>query len=488
MSKFRGHGIELQHNDARQRWTRAGMLRFAGRLARNLRFGGRLCFFRTVHWREVDCSLADLIALILFNLLVAFLRGLMSEGLDGEFVPDNLPDYVFFVALGLLAAAFVGIIAGRRDAALLFAVMAETASWPFELVGAFSWQLAMAIWEQPPEGFFDWNYGLLVGWAVMVHLRILRQVLGGTLRQRLLAMVPVLILVYLPPWQFPRGELWEAPVEIPTAEDIAQPSIGDEALFHAQFDLLRRAGDALHRGTPGVTELYFIGFAPDMSEAVFMRELTTVRELFETRFGARGRTLNLINHPQSLADTPVATLTNLRQALKAVANKMNRDEDILFLFITGHGSDRHQLSVRLDGLNLQQISPSALREALNEAGIRWRVLVISACYSGGFVAPLQDDFSLIITAADATRTSFGCSNEADFTYFGRAYFDQALRREPSFIRAFDLAAESVARRERSEGLMPSLPQRFVAAGITKKLAEFEATLPRSAIAPAPVPK
>ena len=64
---------------------------------------------------------------------------------------------------------------------------------------------------------------------------------------------------------------------------------------------------------------------------------------------------------------------------------------------------------------------------LDDAGIRNRVIVVSSCYSGTFVDALRDDDTLVMTASAKDRNSFGCSNEADFTYFGKAYFDEALR-------------------------------------------------------------
>lgn len=72
-------------------------------------------------------------------------------------------------------------------------------------------------------------------------------------------------------------------------------------------------------------------------------------------------------------------------------------------------------------LELNQIDPKWLKDALDKSGIRWKVIVISACYSGSFIPALQDDNTLIITASAADRTSFGCENEADYTYFGRAF-------------------------------------------------------------------
>jgi hypothetical protein len=113
---------------------------------------------------------------------------------------------------------------------------------------------------------------------------------------------------------------------------------------------------------------------------------------------------------------------------------------------------------------------------LDAAKIRWRIVVVSACYSGGFIEPLKSDTTLVITAADAQHTSFGCGSESDFTYFGRAYFDQALRKQASFIAAFDDARRIIEARERGEGKTPSNPQMYVGKAMKERLAGFEAEM------------
>ena len=40
-----------------------------------------------------------------------------------------------------------------------------------------------------------------------------------------------------------------------------------------------------------------------------------------------------------------------------------------------------------------------LRAALDESGIRNRVIAVSACFSGGWIEPLATDSTLIMTAA-----------------------------------------------------------------------------------------
>ena len=80
------------------------------------------------------------------------------------------------------------------------------------------------------------------------------------------------------------------------------------------------------------------------------------------------------------------------------------------------------------------------------------------------------------TAADAERQSFGCGAGSDFTYFAKAYFDEALRGTYSFEAAFDQARASIDARERAEGRTPSNPQIFVGDAIQAKLQRLDKRL------------
>jgi len=77
-------------------------------------------------------------------------------------------------------------------------------------------------------------------------------------------------------------------------------------------------------------------------------------------------------------------------------------------------------------MELPGLSAQRLGELLRDSGIRWKVVLISACYSGGFIDPLADERTLVITASRADRTSFGCADTNELTDFGRAYFKEAL--------------------------------------------------------------
>jgi hypothetical protein len=184
----------------------------------------------------------------------------------------------------------------------------------------------------------------------------------------------------------------------------------------------------------------------------------------------------LINNRATLHEAPIATLTSVRRALAAIGSRMNPQEDLLILYLNTHGSERHRLSVDLWPLQLEAIDPQALRAALDDAGIRWRVIVVSACYSGGYVDPLKDERTLIITASSATRQSFGCGAESDFTYLAKALFDEELRRTHSFETAFERARASIAAREREKGFKPSEPQIHVGGEIRAKLEALQRRL------------
>src|SRR5439155_11447103 len=140
-----------------------------------------------------------------------------------------------------------------------------------------------------------------------------------------------------------------------------------------------------------------------------------VRKLFDERYATRGRSALLASGEAALDEHPIATLTNLRRVLRRVGEVMNDDEDVLFLFVSGHGSRDHQLSAWQPGLDAEPANPAALARLLEDSGIRSRLVVISACYSGGFIEALRNDETMVITAAASDRTSFGCAHGNDFT-------------------------------------------------------------------------
>lgn len=235
--------------------------------------------------------------------------------------------------------------------------------------------------------------------------------------------------------------------------DAVQPPVLtlSQSVFEGQQLMLEAYTQDLVPERPGVVDVYGLVFAPYAGEEVFRRESTMVSELLQDRFDARGRVLHLLNHAQT-ADTHLwATPENLRAAIEALADTMDIDNDVLVVYMTSHGARDHQLAAAHPPLQVDPMTPELLRHMLDDAGIRHRVIAISACYSGGWIDALTSPSTLIMTAADATHTSYGCGTRSELTFFGRAVFDEQLRSTYSFAEAFAKAVPIIAQREVEAG-------------------------------------
>lgn len=252
-----------------------------------------------------------------------------------------------------------------------------------------------------------------------------------------------------------------------------------EQVLFDQPRLVSAALDNLQPHDPDRINLYVIAFAGDGSENVFRNEAEYAEKLFAQRFAAAGHIVVLENNPATVTTRPLATLTNLTATLDGLAARMDPDEDILLLFATSHGSPDHELLVDLGELPLDPIGPQELNDALNtDPVIRSKVLVISACYSGGFVDALRDDSTLVLTSARTDRTSFGCGADSNITYFGKAFLVEALNKTDSLIEAFAIAKKTITQWESDDKVDElSEPQIATSARIEAKLAQWQATLP-----------
>lgn len=223
-----------------------------------------------------------------------------------------------------------------------------------------------------------------------------------------------------------------------------------ETALYNQNRLLDESLSQVATGTPGEIELYFLGVAGYSDQDVFNEELRYIDEVMSQNHGTRGRSLRLVNHRESMHDRPLATRVAFEKALSGLADKMNTDEDILFVYMTSHGSEDHKLSLQQEGLLLPDLDARYLGELFDSVPIKWKVTMISACYSGGFIPFLENDNTLVMTAAGEDRRSFGCSDQSEMTYFGKAYFREALPSSSSFVEAFERAKKVVREWEDDE--------------------------------------
>jgi hypothetical protein len=287
-------------------------------------------------------------------------------------------------------------------------------------------------------------FGLLA-WTVAIALR-----LGwhfGLDRKRLAALGLGLCAIFgLSTWQIP-DRPWEADA---AAQEPAPRLALTQELFEAQQALWQQAV-RLAPQRPGVVDVYGLVFAPYGSEDVFLRESNLVADVLAQRFDAQRRVVSLVNNPATGTTHPWATTLNLLRAIDAIAAQMDKQEDVLVVYLTSHGASNFQLAAANPPLQVDTLSPGDLRRALDEAGIRNRVIAISACFSGGWVGPLAGDTTLVMTAADADHTSYGCGSRSELTFFGRAMFDEQLRRTRSFEQAFAAAVPVIRQREVEAG-------------------------------------
>lgn len=359
--------------------------------------------------------------------------------------------------------ALFGVVLGQQ---MCFLLLAQGLFLPF--------YRDPGLWRALPEGVAWAAWWGVVGWSTAAWLTLLLRWLPRRSLARAAVLLVGLGLVgveasYRPP------PLWSPPYD----ETAVQPPTLDEAVVAAQPRLLDAALARLAPQRPGVVDLYSLTFAPYAGEGVFLRESALVDGVMRSRFDAEGRSLQLVNHPETGRLLPWATAGHLQQAIAAVGRRMDPHEDVLFLHLTSHGGRDGALAMDMEPLALAPVDAARLRGWLDAAGIRNAVISVSACYSGSWIAPLANDDTLVMTAADARHTSYGCGRGSPLTYFGRAMFDEALRETLSFEAAHAAARDVIARREqeadKSDGY--SNPQIAVGRRIQQRLKLLESRLP-----------
>jgi hypothetical protein len=283
--------------------------------------------------------------------------------------------------------------------------------------------------------------------------RLARALAGGILLAGPLALAPML----MPPvaWWLSPG----API------DGRYPNPASEPVMAAQQTLLDDELSALADETPGVTDLYFVGFVGDGHDDAYRQDMLAARRAMEERWDMSERSVSLVSSPATLLDTPMATVTNLRETLKEVAAAINPDEDVVMLYFTGPAAADGSLDVAAPPLELLPLSPAVLRNLLDEAGIVWRIVVVSSCHSAAFVDALQSETTLVLVAAGDDAAG-GCAVVNGATRLGGALFGDAMQSD-SLQKTFE-AAQAAPRPG-----APPIGQLFMVSAIEAKLKELD---------------
>jgi hypothetical protein len=383
---------------------------------------------------------------------------------EGESIPDDQP-------LGGVAAFFTLWLAAALPNVLV--AQGVVAAVAHGLIKATVFSSSWVYWA---------FYLGVIAWALGVSFFLIVRFAGWTWRAAVFALV-LLVATGLTAWQF-EARTWEKHYASQAGTEDTRPrlrlSLSQETM-EAQQALWQRTVDGIAPECPGVADVYGLVFAPYAAEDVFLRESTLVKQVLTERFDAAGRVVHLLNHAGTTQTHPWATTPlNLQRAVEALAARMDRDNDVLVVYLTFHGARDFKLAASHWPLEVAPLSPVELRQALDKAGIRNRVIAVSACYSGGWIDTLADDNTLVMTAADATHTSYGCGQLSELTFFGRAMFDEQLKSTHSFEQAFARAVPVIKQREIDAGKDDgfSNPQIRVGANIGPVLRALEQRLGR----------
>lgn len=429
----------------------------------------KLAVFRTVAADRIPVGWWQVAAFGLISLCIVY--EIQSIGMEGEMAWETVPSALAHLPIILFASIALAYLLGQGEQTLL---LLQTFLMVAVAIDVAVYLIYLTAYTPYIQRLFKIvSYGGYLAptvWLAMACAKAAADLLAVSTPRRASAYGLCAILIVVPYTHIDREfGLWQQVKKDKEAgSSYAQRKLTEEA-FYEQPKVLERELAAVEPGRRGVIDIYFIGIGGYADQDVFMKEINAVSRLFQERFGTGGKTIRLVNNRKTLSNSPVASVTSLRASLKRVAEVMVKDEDLLFLFLTSHGTITHRFSLDLRPLELQELEPAQLRALLDESGIRSRVIIVSACYSGGFVNALKDENTLVISASAVDKSSFGCSNEAEWTYFGKAYFDEALRKTHSFVDAFESAKLVIAEWEKKEGFIASDPQMALGESIKPKL-------------------
>lgn len=432
-----------------------------GTIARNLRMGLRILLPLRIGVADIRPSLVSTFIGLGLSLLTLGVCDYLRQ--EGEIMFSDFGA----TALGsiLFAVLFVSIIVAWMQSAierlpLLLTTLFSASPWFLITICAYR-----EIGSESPLLAAGWI--VLLGWGVSIVVRIIRMTFGPqAYRAAAVAVSAAILAIFIVQDRYFELSLFHSydPEEYERFDNLDV-----EGVYYRQAMLLTEKLQHLLKERPNIADTYFVGFAGNGEQSIFLREVLFAKDVVEKQFDARGRSISLANQLDNLADEPLANRHNLRTVLKHVGEIIDSEEDAVFLFLTSHGSADATLDTSLYPLELQDLSADDLRSYLDESGILWRIIVVSACYSGSFIDPLRDDRTLVITASASDRNSFGCSDDRDLTYFGEEFLEKQLANDDDLIEVFNATTVNIEAREIAEGLTPSQPQIFIGPLIRDKL-------------------
>ncbi len=443
---------------------------------RNLIAGSRIALFMRQDENALDISWHSLVFIVLFTLATQVVIDYAIAG-DAEFERYEWYDFhLKFFGFVLFASYIAAAICQSANQTLKLLIIFYNCLY-LPLVALFY------IAQIDPNYFYEVlneKYeSLFLTWSFLITFRLLSTLFNPQINRHLIATCMLCFVMYQSQQEIYLSHVYyNYQTEDNEGEErslTAYQSLSAEEFFAKQDGLMAFSLGQLEPSERGTVDVYAITFGSYAPQGVFMREAQFVQETLDKRIQTKGRSLSMINHADTALYVPSANGTNLEKALKYISSISQPDEDIILLYFTSHGSKDIGLSVYIGGrFSLLNLDGDRLSTILDLSGLKNRVLIISACYSGSMMPPLENENTMIITAAANNKQSYGCSDTADLTYFARAYFKEAITETTDLESAYHIAKKAVEKREKDENLKEhSNPQIFVGENIRQTLSRYE---------------
>lgn len=374
---------------------------------------------------------------------------------------DALSETTSLPFFAMLSALTVAAIAVPRDGAMraVVGVLLITA-----LAAALTSPVSRALW---PEALPWLGIGLSVLAVACFLLGVWRMTgrLGdaGRVRRGVAVLAGLAIAIAGGEWSEIRPAL-AAELIVPSddAGDLDQAyqrfrdlSVEDALIDQSDRIARRFAALSAHGTAP---ETFVLAVGGSGFQEIFDREARRAASVLAARNG--GPSLVLSNSPDQVKEGLLASPRTVGLALAAIGRRASKG-DTLLVYLSSHGGRDARIAMAAPRLDFVDLAATGLARDLARAGIRRRIVIVSACFGATWIKPLASPSTIVIAAAAVDRTSFGCDDSRELTVFGKAMLGELANRDQSLARAFARAKLRIAAEERVEGATPSLPQAWV---------------------------
>jgi hypothetical protein len=470
-----------------------------------LKLAGRAAVWRTTP----EPRLVGFASLLGFIVVLGVLRvalQFLAAGPHGAFNPYGINALIAWLALEIAVAALVIPAAGRVTALTAMVALLVAAEFIIGAINAAFALAAPAFGTSAAEGgawINAWVRAAPIAilavvslWWIGTMVAVIRSTAPaprlhafGRAAAAWVVLAAVTTLIPHAPVFVAQGfdirtaNLWErlyaSKLPQPGEEDSVPPPSEAASFEAAQQTLLQAEIGRLAPPKQGATNTYALGIGGWADQDVFLKELDGGLAAIGSVLPIQGHALRLVNHHETTESTPIANQRNFAASVHALGTAMNKDDDVLVLLMTSHGTPTG-FSLRLPSGVTTELTPEEVAATLDKEGIKNRIVIVSACFSGAFLPSLANDDTIVLTASDAKSTSFGCAPERDWTYFGDALFRQSIRRGWDLQHAFENARVLISGWEMMDRARPSNPQAHFGGALVAKLAPFFAPPPVAA--------